>query len=420
MLNTTLIEKGRYVNPKILVVGIDIGKRMHVAAGTSIHSGYTKPFYIRNNRESYEAFELSVEGWRKKFGCNDVIFGFESTGHYWKPLVYYLLKKGRTLVEVSTNYTKKAKELMDNSPLKCDVKDARVIADLVKQGKILTPVFPEGSLLSLREIVHTRENLIKERTSILNRVGKIMDITFPERGEVIKKIGNKTSLFLLQEAPFPEMIIAKGRMWLQERMKKVSRGRYTEYDTRRLYILAIETVGIKEGRDGSFYELRVLLPRLKCLNREIEDIESRMEEMLEDIEESRYILSIGGVSVIIAAAIIAESGGLNNYHKASSVLKVAGLNLYEVSSGEHKGAKHITKRGRSLMRQKLFFAALHQAQKGMPLHSFYRRLVDNGVDKIKALTAVARKLLRIMFALVRDKTMFIAHYEDIMTSWKVA
>ena len=157
--------------------------------------------------------------------------------------------------------------------------------------------------------------------------------------------------------------------------------------------------------------MRSLLPRLEGLNREIEGIESRIEEMLESIEESRYISSMKGIGMMTTAAIISESGGLSRYNRAESVVKVAGLSLYEVSSGKHKGEKRITKRGRSLMRHKLYFAAIQQARKGMPLYSFYKRLIDNGVKKMKALIVVAIKLLKIMFALVRDRREFEWDYK---------
>jgi len=419
--NKRLIQRGRYVNPDILIVGIDIGKYKHAAVGTSLHSGFTKPFFIKNNRISYESFESEVKEWKKRFKCKDVVFSFESTGHYWKTLVYYLKKRGGYLIEVSTNYTKKAKEMMDNSPLKCDPKDARIIADLVKQGKILTPVLPEGKILALRNIIQTRENLIKERTSIVNRLQKIVDIGFPERREIIGKINSKTSLFLLEEAPFPEDIIDKGLEWLKKEIRKKSMGHYKYEDARKLYQSARETIGLKEGRDGSICELKILLFRLNKLEQEIEKIEYNIEDRLKNIEEAKYILSIKGVKEITAATIISETGGLSNYEKISSVLKVAGLNLFEISSGEHQGEKHITKRGRNLLRHKLYFAALQQAREGMPFYSFYRRLVEeNGVKKNKALIAVARKLLRVSFALVRDKTEFTNSYEGKANIRKVA
>jgi transposase len=412
MLKKKLIERGKFVNRGVLVVVIDIGKGKHVAVGTSIEYNFTKPFYIRDHRKSFELFEEKIEDWKRRLNCKEVVIGFESTGHYWEPVGYYLKERKYHLVEVSTRHTKKAKELMDNSPLKRDSKDARVIGDLVRQGKILTPVFPEGKILNLREILHTRENLVKDRTSVLNRIHKIVDVTFPERREMIKDIKGKTSIFLLKEAPFPEDIIKKGLEWLKDKMRKRSRGRYSHTVAELLYKLAKDTIGIREGIEGFLWELRVLLPRLEQLNSEIKEIEFRIKEILGDTHEARYLLTIPGIADITAATVIAGSGGLGRYKKVEPVLKIAGLNLYEISSGKHEGEKHITKRGRSLMKQKLYFAALQQAREGMPLYSFYRKLTeDNGVKRTKALIAVARKLLKIMFALVRDKREFVLDYE---------
>lgn len=389
MIDRKLIERGKFVNEGVLVVGVDIGKGKHAAVGTSLKHGFTRPFYIRDHRNSFELFGEKINKWKERLNCEEVVVGFESTGHYWKPLGYYLKEKNYNLVEVSTSHTKKAKELMDNSPLKCDPKDARVIGDLVRQGKTLTPILPEGRILNLREILHTRENLIKERTSVLNRLHKIVDVTFPED------------------------IIKKGLKWLKKKMREESRGRYSHTVAEALYESAKSTIGIKEGREGFQWELKMLLPRLERLGREIERIESRIREILCEIEEAKYLRTILGVADITAAAVIAESGGLRKYERMESVLKVAGLNLYEISSGKHEGERHITKRGRGLMRQKLYFAALQQARKGMPLYSFYRKLTeDNGVKRIKALIAVARKLLKIMFALARDKREFVLNYKD--------
>jgi transposase len=412
MINKKLIERGKFVNRGVLVVGIDIGKGKHVAVGTSLEYSFTKPFYIRDCRKSFELFEEKIKEWKKRLNCKEEVIGFESTGHYWKPLGYYLKEKNNHLVEVSTSHTKKAKEMMDNSPLKCDSKDARVIGDLIRQGKILTPIFPEGRILNLREMMHTRENLVKDRTSVLNRLHKIVDVTFPERREIIKDIKGKTSIFLLKKVPFPENIIEKGLKWLKEKMRKKSRGRYSNTVAELLYKLAKDTIGIREGIEGFRWELKILLPRLERLNREIEEIEFRVKEILGEIHEAKYLMSISGIGEITAATVIAESGGLGRYEKVESVLKVAGLNLYEISSGKHEGEKHITKRSRSLMRQKLYFAALQQAREGMPLYTFYRKLTEeNGVKRTKALIAVARKLLKIMFALVRDKREFVLDYE---------
>lgn len=419
MNNRTIIRKGQFVKRNVLVVGIDMGKHKHVAGGVTIESDFTKPYVVRNNRQGFEGLVEKIEDWKRKLNCKDVVVGFESTGHYCKPLGYYLKNKGIKIVEVSTKHTKKSREMMDNNPLKDDAKDSRVIADLVRQGKVLTAILPEGKILELRELVHTRENFMKERTSIINRLHKVVDITFPERGEVIKTIGNKTSLYLLREAPFPEDILKRGIKWLRENMRKISRSRYGESKAGGLYLLANESIGLKEGIKGFRYELFSLLSRIEVLNKKIKDVEGWISKILKGVEEARFIGSIKGIGMITTAIMVSETGGVGNYRSSRELDKIAGLNIYEVSSGEHKGQRKITKVGRGLLRQKLYYAALQQTREGMPLYYFYRRLVDRGVIKMKALIAVARKLLVLIFALVRDEREYEWEYTAVRNMTEV-
>jgi transposase len=87
-------------------------------------------------------------------------------------------------------------------------------------------------------------------------------------------------------------------------------------------------------------------------------------------------------------------------------MKLAGLDLFEVSSGKHQGTRRISKRGRPLMRKLLYFAAMNMVRRGCVMEHQYQRYLDRGMLKTKALIAVARKLLRIIFALVRDNSVF--------------
>ena len=75
---------------------------------------------------------------KNRFGCDEVVVGYESTGPYAEPLVHYLLPKGVKIVQVNPMHTKKMKEVNDNSPLKTDDKDPRVIADIIRLGHALT------------------------------------------------------------------------------------------------------------------------------------------------------------------------------------------------------------------------------------------------------------------------------------------
>ena len=60
-------------------------------------------------------------------------------------------------------HTKKMKEVNDNSPLKTDDKDPRVIADIIRLGRALTVVVPEGDAASLRRLNNARERHVGSR-----------------------------------------------------------------------------------------------------------------------------------------------------------------------------------------------------------------------------------------------------------------
>ncbi|MGD0232233.1 MAG: transposase [Syntrophorhabdales bacterium] len=91
-------------------------------------------------------------------------------------------------------------------------------------------------------------------------------------------------------------------------------------------------------------------------------------------------------------------------------MKLAGLDLYEVSSGKRKGEKRITKRGRSLMGKILYFAAIQMIGKNGIMHKYYERLTGRGTLKMRALVAVMRKLLRIIHAILRDDPDYVGEY----------
>jgi transposase len=93
-------------------------------------------------------------------------------------------------------------------------------------------------------------------------------------------------------------------------------------------------------------------------------------------------------------------------------MKLAGLDLYEVSSGKHRGKLRISKRGRPLIRKLLYLAALSTVRKSGTMHEWYQRALGRGMKKTKALVAVSRKLLGIIFALVRDHSVYVENYQN--------
>ena len=404
-------KKTRAVNQKVLIATIDGGKDTHYGYyrcpdGTE---GESMPFW--NNGRGFQEFWERISSAAKAHGLDEIIVGFESTGPYMEPLALFLRdKKGVRLVQVNPMHTKRLKELPGNSPLKTDRKDPKVIADIIELGYALTVVIPEGPAAELRRLTQGRERTIESRTRLFNQLQNLLALSFPEFLQVMKDVKTTSAQHLLRHYPTPEDIVALGEPPLAALLRKVSRGKLREDRARALFEAASESVGLKDGRKSMLLEIELMLDTIATYERFIEGFETEMLRYLGQIPYSDVILSLKGIGTVIGAGLIGEVGDFSKFATIGEVMKLAGLDLYEVSSGKHRGKLQISKRGRPLMRKLLYLAALSTVRKGGVMHEWYQRALGRGMLRMKALVAVGRKLLGIIFALVRDHSVYVDNY----------
>jgi transposase len=134
----------RTVKEDTLLVTVDIGVASNTGYCATGDGRDIKPFKFENSREGFEKLWHMVVATKSRFGCDEIVAGYESTGPYAEPLAHYLMHKPVTIVQVNPMHTKRMKEINDNSPLKTDDKDPRVIADIIRLGRTLAVVVPEG------------------------------------------------------------------------------------------------------------------------------------------------------------------------------------------------------------------------------------------------------------------------------------
>lgn len=405
-------KKLRTVNDKTMIVAVDIGKSIHHGYFRSGNGQDIKVFPFYNSQESYEGFWIKVLQFKQQNGLEEVVVGFESTGPYAEPLMNFLSKKPVKLVQVNPMHTKRLKELTGNSPNKTDHKDPRVIADIISLGHALTVVVPQGPAAELRRLTQARQRASKNRNAMINQLHHLVFVIFPEFTQAIKKITSKSALYILQNHPSPEDIMELGFEQLQTILSKVSSGRLKRDQIQALFEAAGNTAGINDGRRSLLAEIKHLA---SCIEREsefIDHLEKQMDQYLKQIPYSQNILSIKGIGEVTLAGLIGEVGDFRKFKTIAEIMKLAGLDLYEISSGKHRGQRHISKRGRSYLRKLLFFVAINTIRTKGIMRGHYMKMVDKGMPKVKAVVAVSRKLLRIIFAMVRNHTTYTDNYEQ--------
>jgi len=404
-------KKVKVVNSKTLVVTIDLGKETNMGYCRCPDRSEIRPFEFRNDRRGFTKLWEVIVKTKLANNLDETIVGFESTGAYGEPLQHFLKDKPVRLVQVNPMHTKRLKELQGNSPAKTDHKDPKVIADIIELGHGLTVIIPEGAAAELRRLTQARERAMKRRTALLNQIQDLVFISFPEFLQVMKGVKTKSAQYLLRHFATAQDIVELGLERLASALKKVSRGKLGMAKAQALYGGASQSVGIKEGRTSVNLEIQEMLSSLEACDRLVVLLEREMSRRLSEVSYSHLILSMKGIGKVTAAGLIGEVGDFTKFDHTKELLKHAGLDLFEISSGKHKGNKRISKRGRPQLRKLLFFAALGTVRKGGVMHEQYQRHLQKGMKRMKALVAIARKLLCVIFALVRDECEYLENYQ---------
>jgi transposase len=169
----------------------------------------------------------------------------------------------------------------------------------------------------------------------------------------------------------------------------------------------VEMIGAERSR-----EVRVTIPRLKrSIVRLIKALEKELSSLDGDIddavrgspawrEKEDLLASVPGVGPVIARTLIAQLPELGQLSRRR-IAALVGLAPFARQSGQWRGRSFIAG-GRTAVRTVLFMGAMVAKQHNPVLRAFFDRLVRAGKPKMLALIAVARKLLTILNAVLRD------------------
>jgi len=404
-----------------LVVGVDIAKHKHWARVMDGLNGIQvgNAFSFENTREGFERLLGIVVRAQKATGAARVVVAMEPTGHYWKPLAWYLKKAGITVVLVNPYHVKRYKEFDDNSPSKNDRKDAWVIARLANEASFFEVYLPEGVYAELRGLTQARQQQRNKCNMALNQIRCLLDEYFPEYEDVFTDILGRASLYVLEHRPFPGDILAVSAEELAEELKLASNRRVGLKRALRLQEAARDSVGVTEGLEAARLRLKQLLEEARFWRARLAETESAMADALQRTGLAKYLLSVPGIGVVLAASFLGEIGDPGRYQDSRQIRKLAGLNVVEDSSGQKKGRTEISKRGRPGLRSVLYQMAMTMASKNIQFRALYRYFISRRENPLKpkqALIALGCKLVRVLWTLMKEKRLWDP--DRVLGAWR--
>lgn len=141
---------------------------------------------------------------------------------------------------------------------------------------------------------------------------------------------------------------------------------------------------------------------IQFLNKQEKEIKAELVELLKTDEELTArlanIQSIPGVGLLTAATVIAETDGFNLIRNKRQLTSYAGLDVREKQSGTSiKGKPRISKKGNKYLRAAVHLPALSAIRHDERFKAIFARLVAKHGIKMKAVVAVQRKLLEMIY-----------------------
>lgn len=384
----------------MIYAGVDIAKVDHViGAVDETGAEAARPMKFKNSEAGFERCIAWLESVAESEG--DVFVGMEATGHYWKACFAYLMAAGYRVCVVNPMQVHAMRKLKSLSGVKNDRIDSWLIAETLRQGDYDETRLATDEVQALKQLTRYHQGLKQELAAVKTQAICVLDAYFPEYAALFSDMFGAASLKVLAECPTPSEVARKRASSIAKLLSEGSRGRLGDAKAAEVKAAAKSSVGIRLGEEAASFQIRTMVSQVEFLNATIAKVEKEVASLLGKVEPD--ITTIPGVSTTTGAQIVAEIGDVKRFRNAASIVKYAGLNSGVDESGKHSAeGVPITKHGSPYLRRSLWLAANRARQYDPRLKEYYDKLRRKGKPHRVAVTAVARKLCHVVYAVMRD------------------
>ena len=401
-----------------LFTGIDISSKTNVAYLMRPDGSKYSSFSVQNNQGGAKILSERIVSALNALQLDAVVIGMEATSIYGNNLVYALRQDGslgrfqRKIHVLNPKQVKKFKESYPELP-KNDWVDAFVIADHLRFGRIAREVYMDDYRYNaLQTLTRARfeviQNLTREKQRFANYL--FLKCSGIAQDKDIKNT-SATTIALMERYETVDELAFADLNGLTNFISECGHGRFADPEStaKAIQSAARESYRLpKTVNDTVNQAMAVSIASMRALEKQVKVLDKAIEQQFEIIPNT--LISIPGIGKVYSAGIIAEIGDIHRFDSQASVAKYAGLVWSQHQSGEFEAEQtHLIKSGNRYLRYYL----LEAANSVRRCDSEFRRYYDlkfhevNRFQHKRALALTARKLVRLVFRLLKDNRLYI-------------
>ena len=375
---------------KRLFCGIDVAKYEHVA---SIYDPATGEYILDSLHfgDDEKGFDSLFSHLSKLKKGQEILIGFESTGHYHMALFSYLTGRKYRCYLINPYMTSRFRSVSLRDTKNDDI-DSRTIAAFLsfEYFRLEDEEFINNEL---KELALRRHSLKKDSSRTKIKLKSYLDRVFPEL-EGIADIHTAAVRAILKEYPTAKDIAGVRIDRLKNLACKASRGRYPSTKIEKLKEAAKVSVGYPSKAIG--LNIRHCIEVLEVKERQIEEVESMI--VAHPLVVQSPLKQLKGMNDIEIGFIMSAVISISRFPSPKKMVAYAGLDPKIRQSGTWEASKtRMSKRGSKLLRYALIWSAYNMTRYEGPIKDYYELKCSQGKSHYNALGHCAAKLCRYIF-----------------------
>ena len=298
-------------------------------------------------------------------------------------------------------------------PHKTDDYDAYVIADFLRTQHAKIPVHQhQKNSAEFKNLSRTYKAFSKTKTQFSNQLRCELMSYFPElvTDSICSTITSKTFLHLLVEYPTPEHVRNSSVEELTAFIGKHSKNRLGRQTAEKLMRLAESVHRYPSHLDSKALVVQTLARQILTLAQSLSQLKKQLTTLAEESLEIQRIASIPGASVITAARLLGEVCNMNRFESEAKLAMFCGVAPVSDDSGKRKGFHRTTHRANKVAKDAIIQIAASNRRYSPSSATYYLKKREAGLSHWQAVKCLARQLIRVIFALFRDDTIY--HHQN--------
>jgi len=393
-----------------LIIGYDVAKFKH-NFHTSFQQdgmGFTIEDEIGSSTHKLRTHFQQIKDVAAEYGFHGVRVACEPTGGYEKNLLRIARSFGFYTEYVNGEATAKSKVIESNDSGKNDIKDARIIFDLASRDKTLSCNSAEGVYGHLKMLNGKYEDVSLDLSRLKNRFSSVVDAFFPDLTLSGRQLHSKLCRAVIEQFKLNPYKIAsldfdKFKTKVENSYSRVIGGKTEELLLKVWTSAQCNSLSVVPEWQIEEFEEAVLEQYKRIVD--LEQLKARYKQRMIELfsQTCEYEkLQAQPANDFMLARIVAETGSFGNYAVLEKLLKYAGLNLREHTSGTYKGQVRLSKKGNSLLRKILGQVAFSSFIKSGCIYADYYKKKKEKAGGIYGLTCVIRKVLKMLYGICRS------------------